>query len=185
MHNVFCLYASVLTRPHPQQETYKLVKFGAGRVSGRRTSPPQYGVRSDISEQLGTGKARPGGCRCGSRGHRSGPIPGLAGPHRHPRAGRAPRLALTALLAGRGAALAAVRAQEVAGQVQVLEVGEGDEGAGHAPGAAAAAQPGNARALPPGPARPRAPRMRRSRATGEGGAGGGAEGGGKEGGRRE
>lgn len=84
----------------------------------------------------------------------------------------APGAALTALLAGRGAALAAVRAQEVAGQLQVLEVGEGDEGAGHAPGAAGAAatQPGNARPLPSGPARPCARRMRRSRATEGGGA---------------
>lgn len=94
-------------------------------------------------------------------------------PAQGPQGQPAPGARLTALLAGRDAALAAVRAQEVAGQLQVLEVGEGDEGAGHAPGdgGAAAAQPGNARVLPSGPARPRtahAPLPRRGGARGAG-----------------
>lgn len=53
---------------------------------------------------------------------------------------------LTALPAGYGAALAAVRAQEVAGRLQILEAAEGDEGARH--GAAAPPDPEAVAAFP-------------------------------------
>lgn len=56
------------------------------------------------------------------------------------------RAGLTALPAGRDAALAAVRAQEVAGRLQILEAAEGDEGARH--GAAAPPDPEAVAAFP-------------------------------------
>lgn len=60
---------------------------------------------------------------------------------------------LTAVLAGRGAGLAAVRAQEVTSRLQVLEVSEGNQDARHGDTGSAdtgATQPGNAHRLPSG-----------------------------------
>lgn len=134
-----------------------------------RHPPCATGATPNPRQRAGAGSAALSERRA-RRDRQTAPLPdGPSGGGGH---SPAPGAGLTALLASRGAALAAVRAQEVAGQLQILEVGKGDKGAGHAPvaGRATAAQPGNARPLPSGPARPCARRMRRGGRARRGGA---------------